>query len=67
MSEAARFRPERVTGELNMGVRGSEAFSRWTGFDNPRRLDSVEMLTGDRGAPELDEPLSIKLGIMARK
>jgi hypothetical protein len=59
-NEAARFRVHRVIEELELGVGSSEPFSGYTGFDEPRRLDSVEMLTGDRGVSKLDgSPLAV--------
>lgn len=67
LSEATRFRVKRATGELELGVGGSEPFSGWTGFDEPCRLDSVEMLTGDRGVSNFDGSPSTVFGMVVRR
>jgi hypothetical protein len=58
-SDAARFRAKRVRGEI--GVTGSTCFSGRTCFKQPRRLESVEMLTGDLGVPKFRWPTSIDI------
>lgn len=50
--DADRFRVKRICGEL--GVGGSGCFSDRPCLNDPRRLESVEMLSGDRGAFRLE-------------
>ncbi len=62
--DAARFLVKRVCGEL--GVGGSECFSERTCFIEPRRLESVEMLTGDRGVTKFELQNSVETDMMIR-
>lgn len=55
-SDAARFRDKRTSEELVVGV--SESFFGRLCFNELRRLESVEMLNGDRGVSENDWPTS---------
>lgn len=66
-SDAARFRVKRVIGELDLGPGGLKPPSGLACFDEPRRLDSVEMLTGDRGVSKFDVAPSIVSGMMVRR
>jgi hypothetical protein len=60
--EAALFRVKRWSGECIVG--GSNGFSGRTCFREPRRLESVEMLTGDRGVCRLEWLSSVDTDIM---
>lgn len=61
-SDAARFRVKRVRGELGVGRLG--CISGRTCFKEPRRLESVEMLTGDRGVSIFEWRTSVETDIM---
>jgi hypothetical protein len=58
-SDAARFRVKRIRGEMGACCSGRACFRE------PRRLESVEMLTGDRGVSRLRWPISIDAAIIA--
>lgn len=60
--DAALFRVKRVLGEL--GVGGSGWFSGRTCSKEPRRLESVEMLTKDRGVSKFEWRTSVETDIM---
>jgi hypothetical protein len=57
-SDAARFRVKRVRGEMGACCSGRACFRE------PRRLEWVEMLTGDRGMSRLRWPISIDAAII---
>lgn len=61
-NEAARFRVKRVRGDVEVGR--SECISGRTCFREPRRLESVEMLTGDLGASIFEWRTSVETSIM---
>lgn len=63
-SDAARFRVKRVRGEMEACC--STCFSGRACFKELRRLESVEMLTGDRGVSKFRWPTSIDVAIMMR-
>ena len=56
-SDAARFLDKRSKGGGETGVGGSECFSERIGLNEFLLLESVEMLTGDRGASLSTWPL----------
>lgn len=59
LSDAARFRVKRVRGEI--GVAASTCFSGRTCFEELRRLESVETLTGDRGVSKFPTSIDIMI------
>jgi hypothetical protein len=63
-SVAALFLVKRTGGELGVGGSGSSS-GGWDCLDEPRGLDSVEQLAGDRGASKLEERMPPISGMMA--
>jgi hypothetical protein len=61
-SDTARFRVKRVRGDI--GANGSTRISGRTCFKELRRLESAEMLIGDRGVSKLRWPTWTNVGIM---
>lgn len=59
-SDAARFLDKRSEGGGETGVGGSECFSGRIGLNEFLLLESVEILTGDRGASLSTLPLVLR-------
>lgn len=62
---AALFLVKRTGGDACLDCSESLA-GRWAGLNEPRRLDSVELLAGDRGVARLEESSPAISGMIGR-